>query len=209
MSADTKLQRSTSLNLPRPAPKFCTLLKIIALLTITAQAASDNSQILDTTNYKPKNNQPLMTITPRVKELKEDAEEEQQQPQQEREFIHQKEHANPDKFQRKNKLKKEVEDIFYLDGSKQLRNEYIKENIRDQIDRKKKRTWSEVFGIVRDDPNSQEIVLCLALIFVFVGILSTLICCICLYWWQDRQRLQYLELTTPNYNTAEFKEHYN
>jgi hypothetical protein len=86
-------------------------------------------------------------------------------------------------------LRRDVEDIFYLDGAKQRRNDYIKENIKDQIDRKKKRSWAEIFGIVKDDPNSQEIVLCLALIFVFVGILFTLICCICLYWCHDRQRL--------------------
>ena len=122
----------------------------------------------------------------------------------EKELQHQKEEANPEKFQRKTRLKRDVEDIFLLDGSKQKRNEYINQNIKDQSEKKKKRTWADLFGIVKDDPNSQEIVVCLALIFIFVGILMTLICCICMYWCHDRQKMKKLELNQSVYHTAEF-----
>ena len=49
----------------------------------------------------------------------------------ERELKHQKNESNPDKFQRKTKLKRDVEDIFYLDGSKNRRNDYITQNIKE------------------------------------------------------------------------------
>ena len=104
----------------------------------------------------------------------------------EEEFKHQKVEANPEKFERKSRVKRNVEDIFALQGSKQKRDEYISKSTQEHIDKRKKKSWMEAFGIVKDDPNSQEIMLLLGLICVFFGVLMTLLCCICIYWWQDR-----------------------
>ena len=71
-----------------------------------------------------------------------------------KELKHQKSDANPDKFQRKTKLKRDVEDIFDLNGSTQKRKEYMDQNIKNHLDKGKKKSWAEIFGIVKNDPNS-------------------------------------------------------
>jgi hypothetical protein len=79
--------------------------------------------------------------------------------------------------------------MFDLNGSKAKRHEYVNINTQNYIEKKKRKTWGEILGIVKDDPNSQEIVIYLALILIFLGILLTTICCLCIYWCKERKRL--------------------
>ena len=196
MSGNKKMKEGKFKRCEFGSAKLIRYLALIAVLLMGAHA--DNGDIstsmmsLDTTQPK----KPLMSIVP-----SEGSNEEEESA---KELKHQKPEANSDKFSRKTKLKRDVEDIFQLDGSKQKRKEYLNQNTRDHNAKNVKRSWADVFGIVKDDPNSQEILICLALIFVFVGILLTLICCICVYWCQDRKKMQLLELNSSMHNTHEF-----